>query len=156
SGPQKTLSAGADVACAIAKEAHVMSGPTNQAMYGPTCQMACGTGYGGCILADDYVAAYLAAGSDAGVSTCPSISGSVELTCLPAICEGRLTEGIDRLPMRGTKTIGDYFAACCYLEAASVHAFARLREELAAHGAPEDLLDATKRAERDEVRHVAL
>jgi hypothetical protein len=144
-------------ACDVAREAKVAPGsPTPQPMYGPSCMMACGAGYGGCVLADDYVAAYLGARSDAGVGTCPSISGSVEVTCVPAICEGRLTDGIDRLPMLGARSIGDYFAACCYLEAASVHAFSRLREELAAHGAPRDLLDATKRAERDEVRHVAL
>src|SRR2546423_3119128 len=155
--PQKKLDVGADVACAVANQANVAPGSAaRQNLYGPSCMMTCGAGYGGCVLADEYVAAYLAARSDAGAGTCPSISGSVELTCLPAICEGRLTDGIDRPAMQGAGSIGNYFAACCHLEAASVHAFARLREELAAHQAPSDLLDAAKRAERDEVRHVAL
>jgi hypothetical protein len=44
-------------------------------------------------------------------------------------------------------------AQLAQLEAASVPAFARLRRELHAHGAPRSLLRATSRARRDEVRH---
>jgi hypothetical protein len=40
-----------------------------------------------------------------------------------------------------------------WLEAASVPAFLRLAEELTAHGAPEALVKAARRAAADEVRH---
>jgi hypothetical protein len=50
-------------------------------------------------------------------------------------------------------TAGGWFARCATLEAASVYAFQRLRRELRKHGAPRSLLDAARRAERDEVRH---
>jgi hypothetical protein len=40
-----------------------------------------------------------------------------------------------------------------YLEAVSVHAFARLERELVAHGAPAHLVRGARRARRDEVRH---
>jgi hypothetical protein len=43
-----------------------------------------------------------------------------------------------------------------YLEAVSVHAFARLERELAAHGAPPELRRAARRARRDEIRHTAM
>jgi hypothetical protein len=43
-----------------------------------------------------------------------------------------------------------------YLEAVSVHAFARLERELAAHGATPAMLRDARRARRDEVRHTAM
>lgn len=46
-----------------------------------------------------------------------------------------------------------WFAETAVLEAASVDAFAILRDELAAHGAPRGLQRAAERARRDEVRH---
>jgi hypothetical protein len=48
---------------------------------------------------------------------------------------------------------GEYFAASSYLEAVSVHAFARLAAELISHGAPAELVNAARRGQRDEVRH---
>jgi len=46
-----------------------------------------------------------------------------------------------------------WLAEAAHLEAASVHAFSRLRRELANHGAPRTLLRAASRAARDERRH---
>jgi hypothetical protein len=44
-------------------------------------------------------------------------------------------------------------ARSAYLEAASVHAFERLAEELRRWGAPADLIESAQRARADEVRH---
>ncbi|RKG95218.1 ferritin-like domain-containing protein [Corallococcus sp. CA053C] len=52
-----------------------------------------------------------------------------------------------------TDALGQYFAEAAHLEAASVHAFLRLREELALHGAGPDLQDAARRSAVDEVLH---
>lgn len=49
--------------------------------------------------------------------------------------------------------VGQHFARCARLEAASVTAFQRLHDELAAHGAPHRLLRRIQTAARDEVRH---
>jgi hypothetical protein len=46
-----------------------------------------------------------------------------------------------------------WLASAAHLEEASVHAFSRLRHELAAHRAPRRLLRAASRAARDERRH---
>ncbi|WP_394834421.1 ferritin-like domain-containing protein [Pendulispora rubella] len=56
----------------------------------------------------------------------------------------------------GVPTIASYFAACAYLEAASVIAFRAMARELAAHGAPPSLIAACKHAAMDEVRHARL
>ena len=53
----------------------------------------------------------------------------------------------------GTDALGRYFADVAHLEAASVHAFLRLREELALHGADAGLQDAAQRSAIDEVLH---
>jgi hypothetical protein len=50
---------------------------------------------------------------------------------------------------------GDWLAQMAHLEAASVPAFTQLERELAAHGAPERLQAAARRARLDEVRHAA-
>jgi hypothetical protein len=50
-------------------------------------------------------------------------------------------------------SVGDFFAHCAWLEAASVTAFDRLARELTAHGAPARLVKRARVAERDEVRH---
>ncbi|RKH15336.1 ferritin-like domain-containing protein [Corallococcus sp. CA053C] len=52
-----------------------------------------------------------------------------------------------------TDALGHYFAEAAHLEAASVHAFLRLREELALHGADAGLQDAARRSAMDEVMH---
>jgi hypothetical protein len=49
--------------------------------------------------------------------------------------------------------LGEKLARMAHLEAASVPAFAQLAAELAAHGAPESLIAAARRAGRDEIRH---
>jgi hypothetical protein len=85
-------------------------------------------------------------------------NGGVTIDC--STC----AKGVGRIPAglaparraRATSPLGDYFATASHLEAASVHAFARLRAELAAHGAPAPLLRAARRAQRDEVRHARL
>jgi hypothetical protein len=51
---------------------------------------------------------------------------------------------------------GRYFADVARLEAASIQAFLRLREELALHGADEALQDAALTSAVDEVRHTDL
>ncbi|RYZ44254.1 MAG: ferritin-like domain-containing protein [Myxococcaceae bacterium] len=49
--------------------------------------------------------------------------------------------------------LGRFFAEVAHLEAASIHAFLRLREELALHGAGPDLQDAALASAVDEVMH---
>ncbi|ATB30606.1 ferritin-like domain-containing protein [Melittangium boletus] len=49
--------------------------------------------------------------------------------------------------------LGRHFAQAAHLEAASIRAFLRLREELARHGANEALCDAALASAVDEVRH---
>jgi hypothetical protein len=60
-------------------------------------------------------------------------------------------------PQRTRRTVsnqaGEYFARAAHLEAASVHAFAHLRRELLAHGAPAALVAAAERSARDETVH---
>jgi hypothetical protein len=71
------------------------------------------------------------------------------------ICEGRRPEGLrsDGAVAGGGSVLGALFAKMAHLEAASVPAFERLAEELAAHGAPERLVRAARRSAREEVRH---
>jgi hypothetical protein len=52
--------------------------------------------------------------------------------------------------------LGAFFADVARLEAASVDAFATLRDELAAHGAPRSLVRRAERARRDEIRHAKM
>ncbi|WP_223642091.1 ferritin-like domain-containing protein [Corallococcus sp. EGB] len=51
------------------------------------------------------------------------------------------------------EALGRYFANAAHLEAASVHAFLRLRDELALHGADLGLQDAARRSAMEEVMH---
>jgi hypothetical protein len=78
-------------------------------------------------------------------TTCPNGVGRIPAGLLPA-----------RRGRRAGAALGDYFAAASHLEAASVHAFRRLRGELSAHRAPARLMRAAGRAQRDEVRHARL
>jgi hypothetical protein len=71
-------------------------------------------------------------------------------------CIGRRPAGLCRARGRRASALGAHFANAAELEAASVHAFAALHRELAHHGAPARLLDASRAALRDEVRHAAL
>jgi hypothetical protein len=52
--------------------------------------------------------------------------------------------------------VGAFLAHAAHLEAASVHAFVRMVAELEAHGAPEPLVRAAKRAAKEEVQHARL
>jgi hypothetical protein len=71
------------------------------------------------------------------------------------ICEGRRPEGLrsDGVVAGRVPALGALFARMAHLEAASVPAFERLAEELAAHGAPERLVRAARRSAAEEVRH---
>ncbi|MGH7297351.1 MAG: hypothetical protein ACRELB_20605 [Polyangiaceae bacterium] len=93
-------------------------------------------------------------GADAGLQ-CPAWSGSVVVEC-GYQCLGRRTDGIEDLAPCDESRLGDVFAGRAYLEEVSVHAFARLERELAAHGAPPSLRRQARRARRDEVRHTAM
>ncbi|MCY1036491.1 ferritin-like domain-containing protein [Corallococcus sp. BB11-1] len=67
---------------------------------------------------------------------------------------GRRPVGLqDAAACESTDALGHYFAEAAHLEAASVHAFLRLREELALHGADAGLQDAARRSAMDEVLH---
>lgn len=68
-------------------------------------------------------------------------------------CVGRFPEGLHAPAPQAPNEVGRYFAECAELEHASVTAFARLRGELQGLGAPEELIEGSKRAEADEVRH---
>lgn len=85
----------------------------------------------------------------------PDKTGAVLIDC--ATCPGsagRVPAGLEpTTTVRARSALGAYFASAARLEAASVTAFRRLREELALHGAPSELLEAARAAERDEVRH---
>jgi hypothetical protein len=152
-------------ACALAQTIY---GQASSA--GMACDSFCeslndgGAGAYFCTLPTAYVTAYQAAvgdggsaadaGPDAGL-TCPAWSGDVVVQCATE-CLGRRTTGIDDPVRRSDATLGDIFAGRAYLEEVSVHAFARLERELAAHGAPAALLSEARRARRDEVRHTAM
>jgi hypothetical protein len=64
---------------------------------------------------------------------------------------GRRPPGL--VPPEREATIAGALAAASYLEAASVPAFEQLAAELAAHGAPEELVARARAAAADEVRH---
>ncbi|MCP3142959.1 ferritin-like domain-containing protein [Pyxidicoccus xibeiensis] len=74
---------------------------------------------------------------------------------VPNLCEGRRPEGLctDGAVAGRVPPLGVLFAKMAHLEAASVPAFERLADELAAHGAPERLVRAARRSAAEEVRH---
>ena len=157
---EKDIDVTPEVACAIATQAGVTQSSTlSSGLSGQACDEACGSGYGTCGLPDEYVNTYqaaLPAVGDAGPVTCPSVTVPVTVHCATHPCTGRRTDGIHEPSASSCPGLGAYFAACSYLEAVSVHAFARLHRELRAHGAPDELLTLTRRAEQDEVRHAVL
>ncbi len=79
----------------------------------------------------------------------------------PATIACGVCNGVGRRPRglrkprraRAMNLLGEYFAQAAHLEAASVVAFERLRDELRAHGAPSELVEVAARSIRDEVRH---
>jgi hypothetical protein len=150
-------------ACAIA------SGASTATFDNQACNAFCSTVTGGtsvyfCTLPSDYTAAYSAVAGDAGGISdggsdagpvCPSWSGNVVVEC-GVQCLGRRTDGLCETASPPAESLGALFATRAYLEEVSVHAFARLERELAAHRAPHDLLAAARRARRDEIRHTAM
>lgn len=70
--------------------------------------------------------------------------------------EGRRPAALQMAEGTADCDVGAFFADAAQLEAASVTAFAILTEELSSHGAPAELVEAARRAERDEVRHTRL
>jgi len=127
------------------------------------CSQLNGGGSGGnyfCTLPSDYTTAYQEAQTDAGDAgdagpACPPWSGAVVVQCGYA-CLGRRTDGVADSAGCAGAAPGPLLAERAYLEAVSVHAFARLERELAAHGASPALLREARRARRDEVRHTAM
>lgn len=85
----------------------------------------------------------------------PNEAGAVIIDC--SVCPGspgRVPAGLSPVAgVRASSLLGAYFASAARLEAASVTAFRRLREELVLHDAPPELQAAARAAEGDEVRH---
>ncbi|MBN8232202.1 ferritin-like domain-containing protein [Corallococcus macrosporus] len=72
----------------------------------------------------------------------------------PDCVVGRRPVGLQGAPDGGCEDArGDYFAKAARLEAAAIHAFLRLHDELALHGATRELQAAALASARDEVRH---
>jgi hypothetical protein len=85
------------------------------------------------------------------------LDGGTRVECIVACVGGRAPAGL--LAAHATSSgdsLGRFFAAQAHLEAASVPAFERLRDELAAHGAPAHLVRAAARAILDEKRHARM
>jgi hypothetical protein len=85
----------------------------------------------------------------------PPSGGAVEIFC-PACLGGggRRPRGLrPARTHRAPTPLGAYFASMAHEEAAAVHAFRRMLDELAAHGAPLPLRRAAARSARDEERH---
>jgi hypothetical protein len=90
---------------------------------------------------------------DAGNFVAPD-GAPIDVICGLCGGVGRRPSGLARARLaRGRTPLGDYFAQVAHLEAASVPAFTRLRDELLAHGAPKSLVKMAERCARDEVRH---
>ncbi len=68
-------------------------------------------------------------------------------------CIGRRPEGL--APGGSMVRLADYLSGCARLEAASVFAFERMKDELERFDAPGPLIEAAERARVDEVRHAA-
>jgi hypothetical protein len=78
---------------------------------------------------------------------------TLECTIRP-YCIGRGHQSLRSWPRTdGEDRVAAWLAASAHSEAASVVSFLALREELRAHGAPEDLVARAQRAALDEVRH---
>lgn len=168
SGPVMTCTG---CGCPLAKPSATVTPPQAcQIAYyvgaGPDCDTACAQGDGGnesilrCQLDQDYVNAYAATQGDASryvAGLCPAWSSSVVVQCsYECAVGGRRTEGFEDVPQRAGVDPGTFLAERAYLEAVSVHAFATLEHELAAHGSPVGLRQRARKARRDEIRHTAM
>ena len=86
-------------------------------------------------------------------NTIPPLDASFYISC-DCTSGGRKPVGLRaRRRAKGSDVVGEHLASMAYLEAASIPAFARLRTELEALGAPRSLLRRIDRAVRDEERH---
>ncbi len=98
-----------------------------------------------------------ASGCSSGVYT-PPANGSLTFECIDCFGGGgRRPVGLR--PARRTRTtdaVGAYFARMAHDEAASVHAFVRMRAELSRLGAPAELVTAAERSACDERRHARM
>lgn len=164
-GAPQTVDLTADQACALLAANYAI----DDFALGPECQKYCTAGLE-CQIPYGYVASVQGLNPDAGAPpddggardlTCPTDAGTVTITCFTN-CTGRLTEGF-AAPKReraahatDLRATGERFAAMAFLEAVSIHAFERLENELAAHGADPNLLRHARRARRDEIRHTAM
>jgi hypothetical protein len=159
--------------------------PSASATPAEACQIAHQNGFGGvcntvcdqptsagalyCTLPSDYSTAYLNAQTDGGAADagdagpvldggveCPPWTGDVVVQC-GYQCLGRRTDGVpDPEGCEPSGASGPLLAERAYLEAVSVHAFARLEAELAAHGSPVSLRRRARKARRDEMRHTSM
>jgi hypothetical protein len=92
-------------------------------------------------------------------SDCPeqADAGKVTIMCDTCLGVGRRPAGLVRAARpAATSALGAYFARAAHLEAASVLAFERLRQELLDHDAPPELQRAASRSARDERRHASV
>jgi hypothetical protein len=162
------LELSSDEACALAPE----TAPWGSALKtdASVCRAACkDSSVDTCFFADWYACSPTSA--DAGA--CPALPEG--RTSVPFTCQVTHSAGTDHsgcpvngrrpdglAPARRRKSasraspLGNYFASCAHLEAASVIAFRSMRRELAAHGAPARLTRAAARAEREEIRHTEM
>jgi hypothetical protein len=154
--PAPTVTLTANQACALVTNE---INPGDISASGPICHGYCADAGFICGLPLDYANEFVDLNLDAGTTddggpnvVCPPDAGSVIVSCYAYDCTGRLTEG-HRAPQRKGALSAHRFAAMAYLEAVSVHAFARLGHELRAHGAPASLVRDARRAMRDERRH---
>ncbi len=86
----------------------------------------------------------------------PGEAGTLVVCAFNTVCEGRRPDGyVPGEPDPGAPLLGRYFATMAAAESASVIAFERMASELAAHGAPADLVSRALTAAADEERHYA-
>jgi hypothetical protein len=80
-------------------------------------------------------------------------AGAVFIICACQGAGGRRPEGLEPCDAIANSSVGAFFAHSAHLEAASVHAFARMRHELRMLRAPSRLISRAARAIADERRH---
>jgi hypothetical protein len=89
--------------------------------------------------------------------TLTQTEGEPTTVALRPACTGRRPAGLcARVAGNAGSALGEFFADAARLEAASVVAFKRLADELAALGAPSQLIAAAWRSALEEVRHARL
>ncbi|HEX7664449.1 MAG TPA: hypothetical protein VF407_08065 [Polyangiaceae bacterium] len=93
-----------------------------------------------------------------GVTVIDDTEAGVTVECTYCVgIAGRRPDGLRAAETIATSDrVGRYFAEMAHLEAASVHAFRIMGHELAALGAPSEILVAIERARKDEVLHTRI